>query len=286
MLFWHPTQTEQHFIWFLRLPLDEQGLLVPDARDAFLAWQLEKGLTNPLQGGQQSADDAPFTFRPRDDRMAVFHAKATRILGQPPSQYHAHALRYLRGELGYKQWAFVGLQGLADVAARLDQDDAANALTEHLPQLPPQPFAALCGCLENEAIDGRLARSLGNIVRLALAANDGERLISALRALSATRATELRDGLLTEVLNHPMGQQADILLLIAARLWESLKSPAVVLHYCETLAGTPSEIFDACLTDLLFLPGMRAPIMAALRDENRSPRLAGAVGRLFRLAGR
>lgn len=42
IIFWHPQHAENQYVWFLQFPLDEQGLLIPDARDAFLMMLLER----------------------------------------------------------------------------------------------------------------------------------------------------------------------------------------------------------------------------------------------------
>ena len=57
--------------------------------------------------------------------------------------------------------AFVGFQGIADMACRLDEDDNITAISQAMPQLPPQPFEALCQCLEHEIISDELAQILG-----------------------------------------------------------------------------------------------------------------------------
>ena len=42
LVFWSPTLPDKHYIWFLKFPLDEQGLLVQAARDEFLSMLLER----------------------------------------------------------------------------------------------------------------------------------------------------------------------------------------------------------------------------------------------------
>ncbi len=41
VVFWSPTLPDKHYIWFLKFPLDEQGLLIQGARDEFLCMLLE-----------------------------------------------------------------------------------------------------------------------------------------------------------------------------------------------------------------------------------------------------
>ena len=96
VLFWRPTTREEPLIWFLKLPLDERGLLVPAARDAFLYQILDLAQTPTTLGRDTAAlADAlaasPCTFRPREERLGVFHAKAARALHRPASRYYEPA---------------------------------------------------------------------------------------------------------------------------------------------------------------------------------------------------
>ncbi|MES9914062.1 MAG: DUF3549 family protein, partial [Candidatus Sedimenticola sp. 4PFRAG1] len=122
LLFQDNKREIEPFIWFLRFPLDEQGKLLQAARDDFMHRLVERvgeNLQAAESGEQLDAvlKDNPYTFKPRDDRMAVFHAQATRQLKQSPSQYFEHAKQYFSGELGWDQWSFVGYQGIAEVAS-------------------------------------------------------------------------------------------------------------------------------------------------------------------------
>ena len=74
-------------IWFLKLPLDERGLLIQAARDEFLNQLLETMGTKMLD--QQVAADwaeqlkhSNLAFTPDPARMAAFHAQASLILEQ------------------------------------------------------------------------------------------------------------------------------------------------------------------------------------------------------------
>ena len=115
LLGWPTNDNEKHFIWFLRLPLDETGHIAFAARDDLLR-RLVKMADQGLNGSdeedmQASMGDNPFGYKPTDDRMAVFHAKAHKLLGLAPSQYYEHARDYFAGKVDIEQWSFVGLQG-------------------------------------------------------------------------------------------------------------------------------------------------------------------------------
>ena len=158
ILFWDRAKPEQHFVWFLRFPLDEIGGLQAAARDEFLESVLRalgdsQGTTRKIQELQQ---ESPYAFKPREERLAAFHAKALAELKQPPSRYCDHARTYLAGTLGYDQWAFVGLQGLADMAARLEGAGNSECVAAAIPHLPLEPLGRLCQLLENEPLPSRI----------------------------------------------------------------------------------------------------------------------------------
>ena len=136
-------------IWFLRLDLDEQGMLVQAARDYLLSRLLESAQARTQGSDPQTfLQDNPYAFTPREDRMALFHALLSADLGLPPSRFYRHALEYFQGTPGWDQWSFVGYQGIADVASRHDDEPLTTAIAH----LPHEPLTALCHCLESRAV--------------------------------------------------------------------------------------------------------------------------------------
>ena len=112
-----------------------------------------------IQAKQQGEDvedglgESPFAFKPREDRLAMFHGFATKILNQVPSQHYQYAHDYLlskaEGGPGFEQWQFLGLQGLADVIARLDEDDNEALLSQAVAEMPDVPLSSYAQSLEN-----------------------------------------------------------------------------------------------------------------------------------------
>lgn len=293
ILNWSPRVADEHFIWFLKLPLDEAAGLVPAARDDFM-YRLLKTLKNSACASQDSRQiedalrDSPYGFTPNQERMAVFHARALRTMGRPASSYYPHARDYLSGAVGYDQWAFVGMQGIADVCARLDQDGNAALLASALPRLPEQPLEAVCKCLENEEVPTALAEAIVNRLDGVMGDGDSRSLqVSALlRALSCARATGLRRAAITKVLESDYRSSIDVLVTVSSRCWEDLKDGALCRRYLEALADAgEGQIFNAVVADLLYIPGMREPVLSQLRDPARSERLAAAFGGFFRALG-
>jgi hypothetical protein len=282
-------QQAEPAIWFIRLPLDEQAKLVFAARDEFLHRLLESMDNNLSRENREKMQaalaDSPFAFRPKPERMAVFHAKVTVALQQPPSHYYAHSRDYFSGKLGWDQWSFLGYQGIADLAARLATDGNADLLAAAIPELPPSPFEALCHCLENERLPGLLAQALTERVTATLQQEppDPQLLTAAIRGISQAPAEQLRGDMLKEILCRDIARRSDILAAIAGRAWETLTDETVRGLFLQRLAENDQgqEFFDNLLADLLFLPATHEVMLASLRNPDRSLRLSEAIGRFF-----
>jgi hypothetical protein len=290
ILFQEKRRRAESFIWFLRLPLDELGYLATAARDDFLHRLLER-VGEKLQAAKEgrqletALQDNPYCFKPRDDRMAIFHAKAAMALKQPPSQYYTHAQQYFSGELGWDQWSFVGYQGIADVAARLQEGANLQHLAVAIPKLPARPFEALCHCLENEAIPLPLAKALLQRAQKSLQEGEPDPTVisGAIRGIALSRSRKTRQRLLQEILAHPCTTNPEILAAIGGRAWEPLQEEALAKPFLERLAQNSAgqEFFNQCLSDLLYLPGMREPLLAIMRNPERSGPLSQAIGSFF-----
>ncbi|MDQ1363674.1 MAG: hypothetical protein QG652_1536 [Pseudomonadota bacterium] len=263
-------------IWFVRLPLDNRGYLDSKIRHDFLQ-RLQ------TTESQDNKTGNPYGFKPKPEQMAVFHARAAAQFNQPPSRFYTHARDYFAGISGYDQWAFVGFQGIADMAARLQQDNNEQLLASALPNLPAQPFEALCQCLEHEQIGDTLATALMQKLEQLLAQNETDAsLISyCLRALSGSN--QLQQAVQT-VLAHRSATHADVLAAIAGRGWIALSDEKQMLVYLENLAQCVQgqDFFTAVIADLVNIPGMQQPIHQSMRNPQRSAALARAIGGMFK----
>jgi hypothetical protein len=290
ILGWSKDDKAEQFIWFLKFPLDETGSLIQATRDDFMARLLQTlghNIQAAREGGelQDGMNESPYGFNPKESAMAAFHAKATAALGQPPSRFYDHARDYFDGAPGYDQWAFVGLQGIADVAARLNEDGNEARLLKALPQLPPPALAALCGFLENEAIGTALAEALLKRLQQELRNEEADiNVIAALlRAFACSQGRGLREAAVREALQSPFDRDINVLAAIAARNWEVLGDEALARVYVEALAANNlgQEAFTQIMADLLYIPGMRPTLLAQLRNPERSAALSEAVGAMF-----
>jgi hypothetical protein len=279
-------------IWFIRFPLDEQGKLLLAARDDFM-FQLMEGVgKSALQGDDQRAQIEstlarnPYVYQPKQEQLAAFHARLTVDLQQPPSRFYAHAQRYFSGELGWDQWSFIGLQGIADIAARHAEEDNERRLAAAIPHLPATPLEALCQALEHEPVPASIGEALLARAGTALQTTDADpRLIAALlRGISFCTSPTPRKAMLAQVLDHSVARHASVLAAVAGRLWLELNSADLRERFLERLAANDrgQPLFDQILGDLLYLEACRPGLLKSLRDPHRSPRLSQAIGAFFK----
>ena len=82
---------KQPWIWFLKFKLDERGLLHQGDVGNFLKFVIE-AMGTRLNGEiseeqQQKLSNNPYTFKPSEDKMAVFHSQVRAGLDLATSQY-------------------------------------------------------------------------------------------------------------------------------------------------------------------------------------------------------
>lgn len=273
------TQSSEPHLWFLRFPLDEQGLLVQTARDEFLRRIIDSA-GQPGSAAGHSTDqlgDNPFGFKPNEAQMASLHARIAYGQGQPPSPHYAHALEYFSGKQGFEQWQFVALQGIADLAAH--HDEHAELLAKAIPQLPAEPFNVLCGCLENETIGDALIDAITQRLRTELGTDtpDPVLIATALRGLSNGHRREKVIAATRAALDGEAGSHAEILAAIAGRAWETLYDNTLRADFLQRLTKSGQRAFDSILADLLFLPVLRNLLLADIRGNQQPEVVRQAV---------
>lgn len=270
-------------IWFLALPLDEQGRLVPAPRDAFVQRLLETlGRSVSAVGREDGAEvdnlmqDNPLAFTPALPFQAVLHARASLDLGLPASQHLEPVEAYLSGQQAL-DWQALGLQGLADFAVRMD-DEASRNLAARLPELPDQVLTSLCYCLEHVTIDDGLARALRQRGEAAAAAGDIEGFCACVRVMGGASAA-IAGPWFDALLDDPDACGPDLLAAIAGRGWTHLEHGERLPRFLTRLAEQRDVDFTALVRDLALVPRLRLPVLMTLREAEAD----SAIGR--RLAG-
>ncbi|MGR7922081.1 DUF3549 family protein [Zobellella denitrificans] len=278
----------QHYLWFLKIPLDERGLFNNAAVKHFLAAlveQLGQDPTAPLgEEQQQRLAQTPFTFQPTQNKLAALHARLRRDLALPPSAYYPAVLDYL-AEPERHDWQQLGLQGLADLAARLATEPAlGQLLASRLFGLPLPVQQALLGQCEHQPLPAELAECLLAAISAEQerATPDEERIGLLLRATAGTTPLAARSRKVASLLALAPGQT--LMLSLAARLWQELTDEALLLAYLEQLAERHPELFNGLFAELVSTPALRPLILANLHNPALAPALRDAIGKLFAAA--
>lgn len=277
IVFWNESQ--QHFIWFLKLPLDEQGLLSPAPRSQFIEMVLTalgQDPTQPLTDEQQDRlANNPFSFKPSQEKLAVFNALVRKQLGLSASIQYEFAVQYLSGQIAPSEWQHIGLQGLSDVCVRLGELDHEQHILASFDNSAIEVQIALCQCLEHL----HLTEALANKLYAKFVTVPPEYQAYYLRALASH--TELSQQALAH-LQQTERLEANELISIAGRNWTVLKQELSRSIYLEALARQPQAFFNQIFADIVAIPSLRNHLLGELRNPNRSVQLSQAIGGLFK----
>lgn len=283
LAFWpeQDKKKEQVQIWCLRLPLDEQGKLDISARDDFLKqllFSLGSNIEAAKAGKRLNAvlENNPYELKLPPEKQASLHAKISLELKQPASGHYKNSLAYLQSQ-DWPQWQSVGVQGLADIAARWQQH--SPLICQALPHLPEEVLIPLAQCLEHEKIGEDLSQAL--LARLKLC-DEAKLMANLIRGLSASRQPQQLQQALSFCLSHPQIVQLELLAAISSRCAEAVLEPEFALVFLEHLAAAGQDVFNGLLAEMLFQPALRQALMAAFRLPQRSETLAQAIAQLLK----
>jgi hypothetical protein len=280
ILFFNKKMSHDRYIWFVKLPLDEQGLVIGAARQQFLQIVVEAlGKTLDKQNNPNNQlPENPFTFVPNQQQLANFNSIGRVELGIPLSEHFNLVEQYLKNpEL--HDWHTVPLQGIADFTAALQQCALRQLMLEQFPTLAPDVQYALCVSLENHPIEEDISTLLINWYHQDI--EDEKRLHSVLRGLCQSQAKTVVNSLISSILNSANGQTSAVLMLIAARHWQYLKESTTLTLYVERLAICEDDAFIGLYSDLVQIPEIRKAMLGVLRWPEKSAQLSQAIGRLF-----
>jgi len=287
LTFWQVNkQLQDHFIWFLKLPVDEQGLLSITAQTSFIKMVVEamgENLTGEISEDlQERLASNPFVFKPAAEKLAIFNAIMNTNFVRPASTFYPAAVRYFSGQTRWSEWQELGIQGIADLAARLNYDDNQQTLINALPHLPQQPLQSLSLCLEHQHdINSGLAAAIAKQAEAELKANHQENAILLLRALSSAPAVGISKALLEQQFNSALIHNQHWYVCIAGRCWSMLEDETLLNRFFEALANHHPSLFPQLFVDLVAIPTLREKVLKQLRLTARSPALSKAIGLLF-----
>jgi hypothetical protein len=280
IIFFNKQLNSEHFIWFVKLPLDEQGLLMAAARDHFLQIivdALGQQLEHQAKTNGQLPEN-PYSFLPTQQQLADFNSISRLDFNLGQSQHYPAALAYFE-QPEQQTWQQLSLQGIADFASLVKQKKARDLLINSLPQLVPQVYVPLCASLENHPVPLDLSQRISDWVIQDI--NDVARVQSGLRALSQSTASKVVQCLILKVLQSKHSHHGDVLILLAARHWHHMRDEVVLESYINNLAQLGNDMFIGLYSDLVQIPMLREKMLGVLRWPQKSAALSNAIGQLF-----
>ncbi|TDO99072.1 DUF3549 family protein [Marinomonas balearica] len=281
------SKADDSVIWFIRLPIDEQGSLNLGTRDHFIKTIVDRIMNKGKeQGLNEALEDNPYAFTPDQERMANFHAIMATSMKQAPSPYFDDVKDYLTKSLPDENdtWRQLGLQGIADLASRHAHKDIEPLIIKAIDSTPLAFSMALCNCLEHHTLSNELSSKLKNVCS---EENRPEVVAGYIRALSnGSMPPQLNLSLFQAIGDLSTCDDTHIHLItaLAAKCPHWLANePALLRIIMEKLAHREDGWlgFNQIATELSQHPEANIPLWSLLRSDHISSTLQKAVESLF-----
>jgi hypothetical protein len=232
---------------------------------------------------QERLASNPFIFKPSTEKLAIFNAIMNTTFVRPASTFYPATVHYLSGKTQRDEtWQALGIQGIADLCARLSYDDNQQTLIKALPHLPQQPLQSLALCLEHQqTINHDLAQAIASQADTALQEQQPDNAILLLRAISSITDRDISKALCERQFNSDLIYNPHWYVSIAGRCWPLLEDETLLNRFFEALANHQSALFPQLFADLVAIPALREKVLKQLRLSARSPALSKAIGVLF-----
>ncbi|RUO74076.1 DUF3549 domain-containing protein [Pseudidiomarina sediminum] len=278
LVFWPQLATSEQdpYLWFLKFPLDERGLLEASHVQQFITsviTLLGQQVTHALTPEQeQQIQQSPYLFTPIEAKRAALHAQLAQVWQRPASVHYELALTALQQP---EHWQQVGVQGLHDVAARLaEQTQVCDAIATQFLTYPQPLRQALAAALEHQQLPPGLAQSLGRQLQQCDA--DAARVDLLRSVAGGIDNAEVVAGI-QHILQQP---SQDEVIVCTARLWDAfdpVRQHAVPLQQLlDAMAQLPADYFAGLLSDLLRLPMLRPHLLSTLQRDDLPQQIKAA----------
>lgn len=276
-------------IWFIRLPIDEKGSINLGTRDHFIKSIVDKILHNNSTTDLSDAlTDNPYIFQPDTERMASFHAILAKQMKESPSLYFTQLIDYLTDDISREDtnWESIGLQGIADLAVRADEDNCRAFIKKALKQAPIELASAIAKSLEHQQLDEDYLQFIITEFR---EATDIDFKASLIRAASRSeghqKLSQILQLSLVSAEKSATNDQLQLVVALVAKCPHWLAKDQELLHLSmENLAQRDDgfHAFSKIATELTHTPSVKGALWHLFKKEDISPRLAQGVANLFR----
>ena len=296
--FWQK-KSPQPYLWLLKLPLDERGLLNQGARNHFIAIIIEALGSDLMQDANEQQEELlknnPYLFTPAQYKLAALNSKIKFELKQAPSEYLSPFLIYLSGTSGWDNWQVVGVQGITDFAVRIkektnNKESNSQKLINALPHIPTEVLFPLCSALENEEFSVELIDALLELLQKNMELAKGnqkqkETLVQTQQHLLRSLASNCHHVHVEKFVNMLLEQKnvaPELLITLSGRCWIALANTKQLMAYFEHLIACEDQaLFNSIFKDIVARPTMRPIVFQCMRAPERSSELSQAIGLLF-----
>lgn len=291
--FWQE-KSPQPYLWLLKFPLDEQGLLNQGARNHFIAIIVEALGSDLTQDANEQQEELlknnPYLFTPAQYKLASLNSKIKVELAQKPSEHLASFLRYISGDNDWHNWKDIGVQGITDFAVRIKESSNSQKLINALPNLPNEVLFPLCGALENEELPVELIQTLVNLLQQSLVLSktsekEHTSLLQKQQYLLRSLASNCQHEHVKEFIHTLLKQKnitPELLITLSGRCWTVLANPEQLMAYFEQVVACDNQdLFISVFKDLVAIPATRSIVFECMRSPNRSEIFSQAIGQLF-----
>lgn len=283
IVFWQKEST-QPYIWFIKLPLDERGLLNQAARNHYLAIIIEALGNNIAQTPSIKQEELlksnPYHFTPAQYKLAALNSIINAELKREMSTHYPVFKQYLSDGLAWQNWHHIGVQGLNDFAAHIKESSNADSLAQAIPFLPEQVVNPLCIALENQNLPLILIQAILNTLKQSDLKEETKNNL--IRSLGSSAKHPLVLDYVDSLLKHSNLVTTETIILLVGRLWEAFEDNQRLLSLFEVIANMDDlALFNEIFKDLVAIPSLRLQVLEAIRSEKRSGALSHAIGHLF-----
>jgi hypothetical protein len=300
VVFWNKQINQEHYIWFVKLPVDEQSLLMQAARDQFLhivVTALGKELEQ-MESQQAELPENPFVFAPNQQQLADCNATIRHSLKLPHRAEIKAAVNYLKAP-NVQPWDSLAVQDISDLALQMTRaqtdEEAQASVAEALQQEIEHAFnqnievlpSPVCVCLFSTLEGCRISESSIDCLLDYHSRCESSLAPMVLRALASSQTHKVRDYI-HSLISNEQSLDLETLVVIAGRHWQLLvpdvnsKHDYLTLYFEKVIrSDTSYALFRGVFADLVQLPQLRVFVLAMLRSQTQSDNLNKAIASLF-----
>lgn len=288
IVFWNKNLNQEHYMWFIKLPLDEKGLIMSASLNQFLEI-IVKALGKELEhtsDSQAQLPENPFVFKPSQQQLADCNAHIRRALSldiRPQSD--AHAYLYAPNSVKNEQaWAQLSVQDIADFviypkASSEDINDMQSLIAANLPSYAAPVLHCLFASLESVEINDTLCQALINFHK---STDDSNLAALCLRAMSF-KATYQGQQYILSLIEQNDKCDLETCVVIIGRYWQLLSDEKRLHKFMHNVAllDPNHNLFKSLYADLVKVPYTRNTCLDFIRSTERTEEVAKAIGSLF-----